>query len=73
MALIGEELEARRMTLAEIVAEIADMVAERAAAGKHYGVVLIPEGLLEYVPQVRESRRPQYRGGRGRQMREPAG
>jgi pyrophosphate--fructose-6-phosphate 1-phosphotransferase len=53
MALIGEELEARRMTLAEIVDEIADMVAERAAAGKHYGVVLIPEGLLEYVPQVR--------------------
>jgi len=52
MALIGEELEARRMTLAEIVAEIADMVAERAANGKHYGVVLIPEGLLEYVPQV---------------------
>lgn len=52
IALIGEELEARRMTLADIVGEIADAVAERAAAGKHFGVVLIPEGLIEYIPQV---------------------
>ena len=39
LALIGEELEARRATLAEIVDEIADMVAQRAVLGKHFGVV----------------------------------
>jgi len=52
LALIGEEIEARRMTLAEIVSEIADVVAERASAGNHFGVCLIPEGLIEFIPQV---------------------
>ena len=52
IALVGEELEARRMTLCDIVGELADAVEARASEGKHFGVVLIPEGLIEYVPQV---------------------
>lgn len=52
VALIGEEIEAKRMTLAEVVGELADIVEMRAREGKHYGVVLIPEGLVEYIPQV---------------------
>jgi diphosphate--fructose-6-phosphate 1-phosphotransferase len=52
VALIGEEIEAKRMTLAEVVAELADVVELRAREGKHFGVCLIPEGLIEYIPQV---------------------
>lgn len=52
VALIGEEIEAKRMTLVEIVAELADAVEARAREGKHFGVVLIPEGLVEFIPQV---------------------
>ena len=52
VALIGEEIEAKRMTLAEIVSELADKVELRARDGKHFGVVLIPEGLVEFIPQV---------------------
>jgi 6-phosphofructokinase len=33
-------------------AQVADIVAARAQAGKNYGVILIPEGLLEHVPEV---------------------
>ena len=40
------------MTLAEIVSELADKVELRARDGKHFGVVLIPEGLVEFIPQV---------------------
>jgi len=52
VALIGEEIEARRMSLAAIVSELADTVTERAAEGKRFGIVLIPEGLVEYIPEV---------------------
>jgi diphosphate-dependent phosphofructokinase len=44
VALIGEEIEARRLSLAEVVAELADVVEARAREGKHFGVALIPEG-----------------------------
>ena len=40
------------MTLAEVVGELADAVELRAREGKHFGVVLIPEGLIEFIPQV---------------------
>ena len=52
VALIGEELEAKRMSLSAIVSSLADTVEARAANGKHFGVVLIPEGLIEYIPEV---------------------
>lgn len=52
LALMGEEIETRRMSLAAIVSAIADGVEGRAKEGKHYGVVLIPEGLVEYIPEM---------------------
>jgi pyrophosphate--fructose-6-phosphate 1-phosphotransferase len=52
VALIGEEVEAKRMTLAEVVGELADTVELRAREGRPFGIVLIPEGLLEFIPQV---------------------
>ena len=44
VALIGEEIEARRMSLSGIVSDLADAVVLRAEEGKHFGIVLIPEG-----------------------------
>jgi diphosphate-dependent phosphofructokinase len=52
LALIGEEVEAHKTTLPMVVKEIADLVCERAAAGKNFGVVVIPEGLVEFMPDV---------------------
>jgi hypothetical protein len=46
-------VRARGLTLAEIVRELADMVAARGAAGRRYGVVLLPEGLIEHIQEVR--------------------
>jgi pyrophosphate--fructose-6-phosphate 1-phosphotransferase len=48
LALIGEE----KRGLSEIIGEIADLIAKRQEAGKEYGVILIPEGLIEFVPEL---------------------
>lgn len=53
IALIGEEVESRRLTLRQIVDGIAEVVRARANAGKNYGVCLIPEGLIEFIPEMR--------------------
>lgn len=52
MVLIGEELEGSRKTLFDVVKDLADMVEERFADKKNFGVVLIPEGLVNYVPEL---------------------
>ena len=52
-AIICEEVDALSMTLADVTNRIADIVAARSAAGKDYGVVLLPEGLIEHIPQMR--------------------
>lgn len=49
LAVISEEAEARGMTLSEVVDRIVDVVCRRAESGKNYGVVIIPEGLLEFL------------------------
>ena len=53
LALISEEVEAKKQTLAEIVENIARMVARRAANGENFGVLLIPEGLIEFIPEMK--------------------
>lgn len=53
LALIGEEVAEKKMTLHEITSQIADMICERALQGKNYGVILIPEGLIEFVPEMK--------------------
>lgn len=52
MALIGEEVQARHQSLAAITEEIVAVVLEREALGLHHGVILVPEGLIEFVPEV---------------------
>jgi pyrophosphate--fructose-6-phosphate 1-phosphotransferase len=54
VALIGEEARERNLTLNEIVVQVAEVVRRRAEAGKHYGVCLVPEGLIEFIPEIRQ-------------------
>ena len=53
-AIISEEVEAKQMTLEQIVDELAGIVAARAANKCNFGVALIPEGLIEFVPEVKK-------------------
>ncbi|MDE5940975.1 MAG: diphosphate--fructose-6-phosphate 1-phosphotransferase [Muribaculaceae bacterium] len=53
ICIISEEVEAKDMTLDQVVSYIADIVAERAKAGKNFGTVLIPEGLIEFIPAMK--------------------
>ena len=52
ICLISEEIEAKDMTLNQVVENIANVVAYRAKQGNNFGVVLIPEGLIEFVPAI---------------------
>ncbi|MBQ8769133.1 MAG: diphosphate--fructose-6-phosphate 1-phosphotransferase, partial [Oscillospiraceae bacterium] len=51
ICLIGEEVAAKKMSLAQITEYIADSVATRAAKGWNFGVAVIPEGIVEFVPE----------------------
>jgi len=51
ICLIGEEVAAKKMSLSQIANYIADSVADRAAKGWNFGVAIIPEGIVEFVPE----------------------
>ena len=51
ICLVGEEVAAKKMSLAQIADYIADSVAARAAKGMNFGVAIIPEGIVEFVPE----------------------
>ena len=53
VCLISEEIEQKAMSLDEVVSYIANIVAQRAADGNNFGTVLIPEGLIEFIPAMR--------------------
>lgn len=53
VCIISEEVEAKNQTLDDIVTYIAEVVAKRAAAGMNFGTVLIPEGLIEFIPAMK--------------------
>ena len=53
ICLVSEEVEKKQMTLDDIVTYIANIVADRAAQGKNYGVALIPEGIIEFIPAMK--------------------
>ncbi|MFA6102758.1 MAG: diphosphate--fructose-6-phosphate 1-phosphotransferase [Victivallaceae bacterium] len=53
IAIISEEVAERKMTIAGIVKDICDVVAKRAANGENFGVAIIPEGLIEFIPEVK--------------------
>ena len=52
ITLISEEVAERGLTLKQMIDEISDTIAYRAANGEKFGTVLIPEGLIEFVPEM---------------------
>ena len=54
ICLISEEVEAKAMSLDDVVTYIAEAVAKRAEDGKDFGTVLIPEGLIEFIPAIKK-------------------
>jgi pyrophosphate--fructose-6-phosphate 1-phosphotransferase len=53
VCIISEEVEAKNMSLDQIVTDIANAVAKRALKGDNFGTVLIPEGLIEFIPAMK--------------------
>lgn len=53
VCIISEEVEAKDMSLDDVVTSIAKVVADRAAQGNNFGTVLIPEGLVEFIPAMK--------------------
>ena len=54
ICLISEEVEAKAMSLDDVVTYIAEAVAARAAEGNNFGTVLIPEGIIEFIPAIKK-------------------
>lgn len=54
ICLVSEEVEAKAMSLDDVVTYIAETVARRAEDGNNYGTVLIPEGLIEFIPAIKK-------------------
>lgn len=53
IAIISEEVEAKNMSLDDVITYVAKIVANRAADGNNFGTVLIPEGLIEFIPAMK--------------------
>lgn len=53
IALISEEVAQKKQTLGDIVDHMAEIVANRAKNGDNFGVALIPEGLIEFIPEMK--------------------
>jgi pyrophosphate--fructose-6-phosphate 1-phosphotransferase len=53
ICIVSEEVEAKNMSLDDVVTYIAKAVADRAALGRNFGTVLIPEGLIEFIPAMK--------------------
>ncbi|MBE6265828.1 MAG: diphosphate--fructose-6-phosphate 1-phosphotransferase [Prevotella ruminicola] len=54
ICLVSEEIEEKGMSLDDIVAYIANAVAQRAADGNNFGTVIIPEGVIEFIPAIKK-------------------
>lgn len=54
VCIVSEEVEEKNQTLDDIVTYIAEVVAKRAAKGNNFGTVLIPEGLIEFIPAMKK-------------------
>ncbi|KAL6183912.1 hypothetical protein ACLB2K_045322 [Fragaria x ananassa] len=52
LVILGEEVAASKLTLFDIATRICDAVQDRAAQDKNHGVILLPEGLIESIPEV---------------------
>ncbi len=54
ICLVSEEVEAKNMSLDDVVEYIAEAVANRAADGNYFGTVIIPEGVIEFIPAIKK-------------------
>ena len=53
ITLISEEVEQKKMSLSSIIDYITDIVVRRSEAGRNFGIAVIPEGLIEFVPELK--------------------
>ena len=53
ITLISEEVEAKQMSLDSIVTYMSNIIAKRAEIGKNFGIAIIPEGLIEFIPEMK--------------------
>ncbi len=53
ITLISEEVEAKKMSLTQVVNYMANIISQRADIGKNFGIALIPEGLIEFIPEIK--------------------
>ena len=53
IALLGEEIHEKGLTFEGVVAQVAEAIRARAEAGVRHGVCLVPEGLIEFIPEIR--------------------
>ncbi len=54
ITLIGEEIEQKNLSLDDVVTQIAEIVKARSEAGNNFGVALIPEGIIEFIPAIKK-------------------
>jgi len=54
VALISEEVRSEGMKLSDVTSQIADAICARAATNNNYGIVLVPEGLLQFIPSIQK-------------------
>lgn len=53
ITLIGEEVLDKKMTLAQVVENLVKVIVARSKKGKNFGVILVPEGLIEFIPEMK--------------------
>lgn len=53
ITLISEEVEKKKMSLDEIINYMTDIISKRAYKGKNFGIAIIPEGLIEFIPEMK--------------------
>lgn len=53
ITLISEEVEEKKMSLESIINYMCDIIVRRANAGKNFGIAVIPEGLIEFIPEMK--------------------
>lgn len=53
ITLISEEVEEKKMSLGSIIDYMAEIISKRATQGKNFGIVIVPEGLIEFIPEMK--------------------
>ncbi|KAB2004003.1 hypothetical protein ES319_D11G168100v1 [Gossypium barbadense] len=54
IAIIGEEVAAKKLTMKNVTNYIADIICKRMELGFNYGVIILPEGLIDFIPEVKQ-------------------